>query len=197
MNQTILQYWSTLGKMHLSMIDDYVIEERVNTRNVKCMVNSFRTYSLDDKRKINGEGYLYDVKINMDIVLEALNLAKNNKSPSLDGITNELLKNGGDCLHRSLLAMFQKFIELEKTPQDWNKSIIVPIFKKGDRKDLNNYRGISLTSCVAKIFNRIIAMSISNFLESSNALSEVQEVSALHTVVKITCLPLKASVRVA
>ena len=70
--------------------------------------------------------------------------------------------------------MFQKFIELEKTSNDWNKSIIIPIFKKGDRKDLNNYRGISLTSCFAKIFNRIIAMSISKFLESSNALSEVQ-----------------------
>ena len=38
--------------------DDYVTEERVNTRNVKCMVNSFRTYSLDDKCKINGEGVM-------------------------------------------------------------------------------------------------------------------------------------------
>ena len=172
MNQTILQYWSTLGKMHLSMNDDYAIEGRVNTRNVKNMVNSFRTHSHDDE--INEDTCLYDVEISMNIVLEALNLAKNNKSPGLDGITNELLKNGGNCLHQSLLAMFQKFIKLEKTPHEWNKSIIVPIFKKGDRKDLNNYRGISLTSCVAKIFNRIIAMSISKFLEKSNTLTEVQ-----------------------
>jgi hypothetical protein len=70
--------------------------------------------------------------------------------------------------------MFKKFIAFEKTPSEWNRGIIVPIFKKGDRKDLNNYRGISLTSCVSKIFNRIIAKSISNFLEISNTLSEVQ-----------------------
>ena len=49
------------------------------------------------------------------------------KSPGLVGIINELLKNGGDCLHQSLLAMFQKFTELENTPREWNNNIIVPI----------------------------------------------------------------------
>ena len=48
------------------------------------------------------------------------------------------------------------------------------IFKKGNKNDLNNYRGITLTSCVSKIFNRIVANSISTFVENNNILSEVQ-----------------------
>lgn len=173
MNQTILQYWQTLGKMYMNINNNVESNENINRVNmVKQKVNAIRHSSqLND---VNDPKYLSDVVINMDIVIQALSLAKNNKSPGIDGITNELLKNGGDCLQNTILVMFQKFIALEKTPNEWNRGIIVPIFKKGDRKDLNNYRGISLTSCVAKIFNRIIAMSISKFLENSNTLSEVQ-----------------------
>ena len=40
--------------------------------------------------------------------------------------------------------------------------------------DLDNYRGISLTSCISKIFSRIISNNISDFLEDRNVLSEVQ-----------------------
>ena len=71
----------------------------------------------------------------MDIVIEAINLAKNIKSPGLDGITNELIKNGDVSLHKSMFIMFKKLISFEKIPKEWNRSIIIPIFKKGDRKD--------------------------------------------------------------
>ena len=173
MNQSILQYWSTLGKMHMNLNNVSDVDNNSNNRLniVKQKVNSFRSCK---DNGINDDNCLNDVEMKMGIVLEALSLAKNNKSPGLDGITNELLKNGGDSLNKSILAMFQKFIDFEKTPKEWNRGVIIPIFKKGDRKDLNNYRGISLTSCVAKIFNSIIAMNISNFLEGSNSLTEVQ-----------------------
>lgn len=173
MNLTILQYWRSLGKMNMSINSvENVVNDDSKSCRVKNFVNSIRNQELS--YDMNDVANLNDVEINLDIVLEALNCAKNNKSPGLDGITNELLKNGGDCLNITILDMFTKLIELEKMPTEWNRGIIVPIFKKGDPKDLNNYRGISLTSCVAKIFNRIIAMSISKHLESSNALSEVQ-----------------------
>jgi len=172
-NQTVLQYWRTLGKMYMNINDnDENIESTSRVNMVNKMVKSIRCNT--NVYNVNDDAYLHDIDINMDIVLEALSIAKNNTSPGLDGITNELLKNGGDHMHRSIFVMFKKFIALEKTPKEWNRGIIVPIFKKGDRKDLNNYRGITLTSCVSKVFNRIIAMSISKFLENSNILSEVQ-----------------------
>ena len=68
-----------------------------------------------------------------------------------------IMKNGGECLGMSILALFNRIIYLETVPFEWHKGIIIPIFKKSDRRDLNNYRGILLTSCVSKIFNCIIA----------------------------------------
>ena len=41
-------------------------------------------------------------------------------------------------------------------PQNWKDAIIVPIFKKGSRKECGNYRGISLLSTAGKILARII-----------------------------------------
>ena len=176
LNQTIRQYWNTLGKMHMNMNGDVTNGSHDNNHRVKLVnnkVNSIRCQPDSDNNNVTNET-LSDIDISMDIVIEAINLAKNNKSPGLDGITNELIKNGGVSLHKSMYNMFKKLISFEKIPKEWNRSIIIPIFKKGDRKDLNNYRGISLTSCVSKIFNRIIALTISKFLENGNTLSEVQ-----------------------
>ena len=67
-------------------------------------------------------------------VKTAICRAKNNKAPGLDSITNKLLKNGGgDDLIYSLTDMFNRFLFLENSPVDWNKGIIVPIFKKGNK----------------------------------------------------------------
>ena len=46
--------------------------------------------------------------------------------------------------------------ETEEIPKDWKDGIIVPVFKKGRRKDCGNYRGISLLSIAEKILARIL-----------------------------------------
>ena len=79
-----------------------------------------------------------------------------------------------DFLTDSMFIIFSKILDDNVIPSEWNNGVIIPIFKKGDHKDMNNYRGITLTCCISKIFNRIIANEISLFLENKNALSETQ-----------------------
>lgn len=167
MNQTVRQYFHSLGKMNKCLYKDDFTDDMKN--HVVFLRES--SFYCD---KVNNGDTLNNINITIDNVTKAINEAKNNKSPGLDSITNELLKNGGDALNDSLLKLFRRLVILKGTPTEWNQGIIIPIFKKGDKKDLNNYRGITLTSCVSKIFNRIVCKEISNFLEDQNILSEVQ-----------------------
>jgi len=68
---------------------------------------------------------------------------KSHKSPGFDQIPAELIKAGGRkiCLeiHKLIISIWKK----EKLPEVWKESIIVPIHKKGDKMDCNNYWGIS------------------------------------------------------
>ena len=56
----------------------------------------------------------------------------------------------------------------------WSKGIIIPIYKKGDKTNPDNYRGITLLSCLGKLFTSIINDRIAKFVENNSILSEVQ-----------------------
>ena len=60
-------------------------------------------------------------------------------------------------------------------PENWNVACIIPIYKnQGSRKDANNYRGISLLSCVGKLFTSILNIRLTYYLESYDALGMEQ-----------------------
>jgi len=69
---------------------------------------------------------------------------KNHKSPGIDQIPAELIKAGGRTIcyeiHKLIISIWNR----EELPEEWKESIIVPIYKKGDKTDCNNYRGIFL-----------------------------------------------------
>ena len=90
-------------------------------------------------------------------VREVLGKFRSGRAAGICQIPAELLKNGGDLLHRELTTVFRKVWTSEEIPSDWKRSIIVPIYKrKGDPKDCGNYRGISLLSVAGKMFARIL-----------------------------------------
>ena len=47
-------------------------------------------------------------------------------------------------IHKIITSVWNK----EELPEEWKESIVVPIYKKGDKRDCNNYRGISFMSTI-------------------------------------------------
>ena len=78
-----------------------------------------------------------------------------NKALGMDGITAEILKNGGKKMIDLQEQVIQSVWESE-VPQDWRDAILVSLYKKGSKSDCSNFRGISLISIVGKLFSRII-----------------------------------------
>ena len=99
---------------------------------------------------------------NIKSVLESL---RSGKACGNDEIPNKFLKHGGNTLLNSLLDLFTKITDLEKLPEDWHKGIIKPFHKGGSMYDLDNYRGITLTSNVCKVYANIIEQFAMSYME--------------------------------
>ena len=90
----------------------------------------------------------------LDELNEALKPLKHNKAPGLDNIPAMIWKD--PIFNELLLSICNDVFLTFRAPDDWLTSCIIPVPKKGDLSNPGNYRGISLTSLAAKIYNRLI-----------------------------------------
>ena len=63
---------------------------------------------------------------------------------------------------------------METIPEEWGKGIIKPLHKSGTVFDIDNYRGIALTSNVYKVYSKVLEEIVMNYLEENNVLGDVQ-----------------------
>jgi hypothetical protein len=82
------------------------------------------------------------------------------KSPCSDQLPAELIQAGGETLPSEIHKLINSVWNKEQLPDQWKESIIVPIHKKGDKTDCNNYRGISLLSTSYKIVSNILLLRL-------------------------------------
>ena len=98
----------------------------------------------------------------VDLAIEKL---KSHKSAGIDEIPAELIKEGGRTIcyqiHKLIVSVWNK----EELPEEWKESIIVPIHKKGDKTDCNNYRVISLLPTTYKILSNILLSRLTPYAE--------------------------------
>ena len=89
-------------------------------------------------------------------VEEAVRSLKIGKSPGIDNIPAELWKQGGQESIKVLTHICQKIWETKQWPQKWTQSLVIPIPKKGNSRQCQNYRTISLICHASKVLLRII-----------------------------------------
>ena len=97
-----------------------------------------------------------DIAIEKSEIVKCIRKLKNNKTGGSDGLVGELLKYGGSGMVCLLEQLFSVVWHKETVPGQWREGLIVNLFKKGDREDPGNYRGITLLSVVGKVFCKVL-----------------------------------------
>ena len=110
----------------------------------------------------------------IDEIKKAIKYLKSNKAPGNDSITNEMIKCSCERMIQKLHTLFNLILDSGHYPNSWDEGLIFSIYKSGGRDNPSNYRGITLSNCLGKLFNSILYQRIIDNVEKENVLSHSQ-----------------------
>ena len=109
-----------------------------------------------------------------DEVAKCIKKSKSKKSPGDDQISNEMIKCTNKDGIKLLTKLFNTILNLDSFPKEWNYGLLRLIHKGGDTDDENNYRAITLNSCLGKLFCTILHNRLNPLLEAENVFCKEQ-----------------------
>jgi len=181
----------------------------VNTNDPALMADSFNKFfstaainvvsSINPSKKSATENIAHNNKVfslsnapvTISEILEATKLLQDKKTPDHNGISSNFLKKIIFNIARPLHHIFRISFEQGIVPTQLKIAKVIPIFKNGDRCNMDNYRPISLLSCISKILEKVVAIRLTNFLTECNILSKWQfgfrsQHSTIHPMIQFT-----------
>ena len=75
---------------------------------------------------------------------------------------------------KSVDYIFKSCIDAEIFPNEWKIAKVIPLFKKGSKRELGNYRPISVLPLVSKVFEKIIYYQLYDYLQENRLLNTYQ-----------------------
>ena len=113
-------------------------------------------------------------RITREMIEHQIRKLKRRKAAGIDAVYNEILIYSASFIIGALETLFNEVLKTRYFPSTWNVVMISPLFKSDDPNDTNNYRGISLLSCLGKLFCSIINEFVYTQVESAHLLSDLQ-----------------------
>ena len=146
--------------------------------DLNSLYNHFKTLNMGDhetaevpEANLDYETNGLNAAITEEEVLCAIKTLKNGKAVGIDEVRNEFIKHSPPLLVSIYCKLFNKVLDSGVVPEQWVQGIIIPIYKgKGDTDQCDNYRGITLLSCVGKAFTSILNKRLTTFIEDNHIL---------------------------
>ena len=130
-----------------------------------------------DETIVNYEEFetFLDSEFTSDEIDKMVTNLKNKKACGKDKILNEYICATYNKLRPMYIALFNRVLEEGIVPESWLNGMILPIYKsKGDRKDPDNYRGITLLSCLGKLLTSLINERLNKYADKIAFINENQ-----------------------
>ena len=100
------------------------------------------------------------------------NTSTANKASGSDGIPAELFQILKDDAVKVLHSRYQQIWKTQQWPQDWKRSVFIPIPKKGNAKECSNYHTVALISHASKVMLKIFQPRLQQYM--NRELSDIQ-----------------------
>ena len=149
-----------------------------NVSSTNNYSNAFRQHKINMEQIQLNLSDDQDEQYNRPFTMKELNHAlsdTSDTSPGPDGIHYQMIKNLPQNAKEYLLSIYNKFFDEGYFPDQWKQAIVIAIVKPG--KDIlycTSYRPIALTSCLCKLFEKMITFRLSEFMDINNIISIYQ-----------------------
>ena len=144
-----------------------------------CFANFFREKVITIKETINVCDNVYNGKNKLIVgdrffmsendIKECILSLKPKKCEGFDRIPVSIIVDAVDILLPPLTTLFKLIYDQKTIPDQWRMAKIIPVFKKGNKNKIENYRPIANQCSTSKIFEKLILKQI-HYLESTNNL---------------------------
>ena len=115
---------------------------------------------------------LSDIVIDEELVRQKLQKLRSDKATGANDISPKLLVEIKDEVCTPLTVIFQNLLATGQVPSDWKQADVTPIHKKRSRSEPSNYRPISLTNQICKLFETIVRDAIVEHLERNELIND-------------------------
>ena len=115
-----------------------------------------------------------DINFTEEDIVKAITDISPSSAAGPDGFPVMMLNKCKNSLSKPLHMLWRKSLDTGAIPEILTKGHIIPIFKTGDKGLPENYRPVTLTSQITKLFEKIIRNSIANHLEENNLYNQTQ-----------------------
>jgi len=122
----------------------------------------------------NEDEKLSSYHISPSMVKAKLLKLKMNKAPGVDLVGTRMLMELAEELSYTVAELFNKSLVSGEVPADWKLANVTPIFKKGRKSSVANYRPVSLTVNLCKVFESIMRDNVIEHLEKYKLIKDTQ-----------------------
>ena len=150
---------------------------KVNPSDLKESDNHVKVIidQISDKLSENyGVNNILDNKFTQKELLYGIKKLKNGKASGCDAISNDIIKAVSREISPVLCDIFNVLLEIEHYPIQWATGLIMPLHKSGDLGEPNNYRGITINSCLSKLFTLLLNERLTIFCEINKVIGDNQ-----------------------
>ena len=139
-----------------------------------CDINPTNKSPTDLIAQIPNTFSLTEKNLTKHEILEATKLLKDKKTPDHTGVSTSFVKQTIRAYINPFFHILNLSFNSGKVPSQFKIAKVIPIFKSGDKSQMDNYRPISLLSSFSKIMEKVMAVRLLDFLDSNNILSKWQ-----------------------
>lgn len=112
--------------------------------------------------------------VSESVVLQVINNLKNKNSTDIYGLSVKMIKTIANFISPLLTRLIKQCFLEGKFPSALKRAIVTPIYKKGDDKEVSNYRPISLLPILSKVVEKCMVEQISTYFEENDIFSKCQ-----------------------